>query len=134
MTHRVFVYGTLKQGECNHAHYLGSASFIGEATTSQDFMMFAAGFPLVRLPNKKDNHWFTGKVKGEVYDVSMEELQCLDGLEGHPHFYKRTITKLDEYPKSEVWMYHWNDRDGSIKGQMCTPRTEKFGKDKIHDW
>ena len=134
MTHHVFVYGTLKKGQHNHDAYLSSSRFIGKATTSKDFLMFGGGFPLVRLPNKEDNHWFAGKVKGEVYEVNPDELKRLDRLEGHPHFYKRTITKIDEYPESEVWMYHWNDRKGRIKGQMCTPTVEKFGRDRIHDW
>jgi len=134
MTYSVFVYGTLKRGRSNHASYLGDSRFIGEAHTSKPFMMFGHGFPLARLPIPKDNTWFAGKVKGEIFEVSMDTIRRLDSLEGHPNFYKRTITKLDEFPKSKVWMYHWNDSEGRIAGSICTPKTERFGKDKVHDW
>ena len=132
-TYSVFVYGTLKRGRGNHTHYLGNARFIGMAHTSESFMMFGHGFPLARLPNKSDNHWFAAKVKGEIFEVSMEELRCLDSLEGHPSFYKRTLTNMEEW-EGEVWMYHWTDSEGRLDGSLCTPRTEKFGKDKVHDW
>ncbi len=134
VTYSVFVYGTLKKGRGNHAHYLADARFVGKAHTTAPFMMFGHGFPLARLPNESDNHWFAAKVRGEVYEVSMEELRCLDSLEGHPHFYKRTLTAFDEYPDTKVWMYHWNERDGRLDGSLCVPRTEKFGRDRIHDW
>ena len=134
MTHSVFVYGTLKRGRGNHITYLASARFVGEAHTTESFMMFGHGFPLARLPNKGDNYWFAAKVKGEIFEVSMDELRHLDSLEGHPSFYKRTLTAVDEYPEAKVWMYHWNDSEGRLDGSLCTPRTKKFGRDKVHDW
>lgn len=126
----VFVYGTLKWGKGNHLNYLGKSVFIGKARTKEKFMLFGYGIPLARLPNDSDNHWFAGQIEGELYDVSKETLGRLDSLEGHPNFYKRTITKLDEYPDHSVWMYHWAEGGGSIKGGSITPQ----GKDRTHDW
>ncbi len=134
MTYSVFVYGTLKHGRHNHAHYLANARCIGEAHTAASFMMYGRGFPLARLPNESDNLWFAAQVKGEIYEVSAEELRGLDSLEGHPHFYIRTITAMDEYPESKIWMYHWNDSEGRVDDSLCTPTTEEHGRGRVHDW
>ena len=78
MTHRVFVYGTLKRGHGNWHHFLKEdAAFVGHAITVKEFSMIAGGFPVVL-----DCDGNRGQIKGEVYDVNDKTLSALDGLEG----------------------------------------------------
>ena len=128
----VFVYGTLKRGHGNYAVYLSDARFVGEVQTAKDFMMFGGGFPLCREPVPSDNLFHAGKVKGEIFAVNKDTLNRLDALEGHPHFYERRITAIEEYPATSIWMYHWNNENGRVEGRQETPKRD--GIDMLHNW
>jgi len=43
-------------------------------------------------------------IEGEVYEVDAATLAGLDQLEGHPHFYRRTPVRLDEYGEVETYL------------------------------
>lgn len=126
----VFVYGTLLRGQPNHQHFLGSSYFVGEATTKAHFVMFGMGFPLARLPNNTDNGYFCGQIRGEVYGVTVHTLLQLDRLEGHPSFYERRITDLEEHQRKVVWMYHWANDWGEISEERVVPDPVT----KLIDW
>jgi gamma-glutamylcyclotransferase (GGCT)/AIG2-like uncharacterized protein YtfP len=81
----VFVYGTLKNGECNH-FFLEQARFLGPAATVEEFLMFAGGVPVVvRVPEPLEGGALqdTRRIYGEVYEVDREALLRLDSLEGY---------------------------------------------------
>lgn len=91
---KVAVYGSLLTGLSNHGYLRNSTKLKDD--TVRGFDLYAlTHFPGIR-PGK-------GEVKIEVYEVDQQTLNALDGLEGHPHFYKReqVITTSGE----EVWIY-----------------------------
>ncbi len=72
----VFVYGTLKRGDCRH-HHLAGSRFLGHATTETGYRLFHMGeYPaMVEDPAG-------GQVEGELYEVSEATLRVLDEVEG----------------------------------------------------
>jgi gamma-glutamylcyclotransferase (GGCT)/AIG2-like uncharacterized protein YtfP len=83
MTHRVFVYGTLKRGESNYPLLEASSQFLGEAVTLPTYKMIATSFPVIMADA-------TGKpVAGEIYSVDGTTLARLDQLEREGRSYDR---------------------------------------------
>ena len=103
--HRVFVYGTLKQGFPLN-DYLQNAEYEG-----RDFLlgkMFTLGpFPVV-IPAEKGR-----RIVGEVYKITTPILKLLDAVEGYPSMYKRDIFKLTS--GKEAFVYYM---DKAPKGAM----------------
>lgn len=96
---RVFVYGTLKKGFCNH-RLLEGCTLLGEAESSfHGYQMFDNGaYPCLIEGSEK--------VKGEMYVVSQDVLRNLDMLEGHPELYLRKKRMFNIKGKSlEAWVY-----------------------------
>lgn len=96
---KVFVYGTLLNGEYNNQRCLQNAEsrLIGEATV-QGFDLHDLGpFPAV---------WYSDNVEteivGEVWEVSPEVFARLDRLEGYPHFYDRVQVQTKQ---GIAWIY-----------------------------
>lgn len=83
--HKVFVYGTLRRGHGNHI-LLRQAHFLGEwISKDSDYFMCGRGVPFLSL---KPGHQ-GARVLGEMYEVTDEQLERLDQLEGHPAWYCR---------------------------------------------
>ena len=84
MTHRIFVYGTLKGGFWNH-YLLEDCEFFSSAATVPTYKMIENGFPVV-MPDPE------GKpVAGEIYTVDDETLERLDQLEREGSSYDRRL-------------------------------------------
>jgi len=94
---RVFVYGTLMQGEANH-RLLADAQFLGEARTAPGFTLHDLGAFPAMVPGSGQ------AVEGEVYAVSAETLARLDRLEGHPRFYCRALITLDDGSVAQAYL------------------------------
>jgi len=84
MTHRVFVYGTLKRGFRNH-YLLEGCEFFGDAATVPTYKMIENGFPVI-MPDPEGN-----PLAGEIYAVDAETLARLDQLEREGSSYDRKL-------------------------------------------
>jgi len=93
----VFVYGTLRRGQPNHAQLRGCASQ-GEAELSGLALYDLGPFPMA-VPADGP----TDRLQGELYQVNAEQLARLDRFEGAPRLYERQRWPLaDGRP---VWVY-----------------------------
>ncbi len=111
MKYRVFVYGTLKNGQRN-AHFLQGARFMGAHVTEQLYSMYEFGtFPAVCPDGEHAIH-------GEVYLVSGRQFKLLDELEWYPHFYQRI-----EIPTRHgaAWMY-------IVRSELCRGKRQLAGR------
>lgn len=84
------VYGTLKQGYGNHRLITDAKmELYGKAkTASKEFLMLASGVPFVHNPIPTE---FGETINVEIYSFdTYEQIKRIDGLEGHPDWYRRT--------------------------------------------
>lgn len=111
----VFVYGSLRKGLHNHG-LVQEQKFLGlgrlhPINTRMSFTMraYCASFPAVYRDQVFNE---MGTIDGEVYGVDDECLARLDGLEGHPHWYRREEVEvtLQDGHNVKVWMYVMTDR------------------------
>lgn len=78
----LFVYGTLRQGERNHAELKG-ARFVREASTHPRYQLVdMGGFPALLEGGST-------AVRGELYEVEEGSLPHLDAFEDVPSLYER---------------------------------------------
>jgi len=119
MEHKIFVYGTLKKGFCNH-FYLHGSEFLGKTTTKERYCMCVDnGIPYVF--ECKRNNCLKGFIKGEVYLVNGTVLKLIDELEEHPreYFRKRVFLKTFGY----AWMYLYPHFSiGFYRGSLIKPK------------
>jgi len=105
----LFVYGTLKRGFGNH-DLLYRARFIGNAVTKHKYALYESGIPFV-YPFEE-----VSQIKGEVYEVDRETLECIDALEGHPFWYRRQQVPviLESGREVTAWIYFYPERVGTL--------------------
>lgn len=104
----VAVYGSLRQGLGNH-RVIGMANgeLVDTGKTKENYNMYSlGGFPSVSLAHTTHN----SPIVVEVYRTDEEGLTGpLDGLEGYPNFYNRTLVDVvldDSGEVVKVWLYH----------------------------
>lgn len=111
MTHRVFVFGTLKRGFPNHEDLGLSACFVGEATTVEPYPLYVAGrwYSPIVIDEPGRGH----PVRGEVYAVDDKLLGRLDDLEyvGQPGGYRRIEIEVDRRGMRERTFTYVKDRN-----------------------
>ena len=92
---RVFVYGSLKRGFCNHG-LLRRAAYLGEHATPARYTMYDLGpYPAVSIGGRTP-------ISGEVFAVDKLTLVTLDKLEEYPRVYDRIRIAT---PFGSAWMY-----------------------------
>jgi gamma-glutamylcyclotransferase (GGCT)/AIG2-like uncharacterized protein YtfP len=82
---RIFVYGTLRKGECRH-YFLEDSRFIGYARVK--------GYLLYNLGAYPGMVQGGGEVVGEVYEIPESFLKKLDLVEGVPELYRRELIEV----------------------------------------
>jgi gamma-glutamylcyclotransferase (GGCT)/AIG2-like uncharacterized protein YtfP len=94
--HRIFVYGTLRQGGSN-ARLLADSEFLGRAITVEPYRLYDFGhYPAIIRGGQSF-------IYGEVYEVDGRTLRLVDRLEEHPDYYQRT--EVEVQPFGTVWTY-----------------------------
>ena len=97
----VSVYGTLRPGFGNN-RLLNTSEHLGTGKTVEKYTLRASGIPFV---SKEPLH----NVVVDVYKVDNDTLDRLDGLEGHPEWYKREQIPVKVGDKTmTAWLY-FND-------------------------
>jgi gamma-glutamylaminecyclotransferase len=100
----LFVYGTLKRGECNHG-LLAGQQFIQEAVTEPAYRLLDTGpHPaLIEVP--------TGgrTIHGEIYRIDRPTLARLDVLEEAPRVYRLATVRLQDFLEPVVTYLYQQD-------------------------
>jgi gamma-glutamylcyclotransferase (GGCT)/AIG2-like uncharacterized protein YtfP len=102
MSHRVFVYGTLKKGNSIRGlDRFGNAELVDRAVTAEStYSLYDLGaFPAVSLAGHN-------KIQGEVWNVDDETFAVLDQIEGYPDFYHRIKIATTA---GTAWIYYIPD-------------------------
>ena len=94
---KVFVYGTLKQGNRNHG-YLAGAKFLYKAQTLKKFAMVGKEAPFPYLLGESKHGY---NVIGEVYEIEEDTKEALDILEGCPYHYMEQEIVVNPIYKSK---------------------------------
>jgi gamma-glutamylcyclotransferase (GGCT)/AIG2-like uncharacterized protein YtfP len=82
LIHRLFVYGTLTQGEDRHG-LLRRANHLGEAWTEPRYTLHDLGSCPAMTSGGRT------AVRGELYEVVGPIMMLLDRYEWHPRYYRR---------------------------------------------
>ena len=109
--HRLFVYGSLLQGEPAHG-YLRASPLLGRVATEAGYRLIDLGdYPgLVVVPG-------TEAVVGELYDVDTAVRDRLDAYEGHPALFCRTEIGLAGQGRAWAYLFRGDAREGvAVKG------------------
>ncbi|MCP5420908.1 MAG: gamma-glutamylcyclotransferase [Gammaproteobacteria bacterium] len=102
----VFVYGTLRRGECNHC-LLRAARFMGRHRTQARYTLLNLGAYPAALAGGRT------ALIGELYALNHAILRRLDQLEDYPREYTRVRLPT---PLGAAWIYLYRDRPpGSVR-------------------
>lgn len=106
---KVFVYGTLKKGQCR-AHVM-NGKFLGETKTLPKYRLnHLRAFPgLTREENGK-------AIIGELWEIDEDCLELLDHIEGHPTFFRREEVELEHAEGADAVAYFWLGAPGEDAG------------------
>lgn len=104
-TRKVFVYGTLMNGEPNH-HFLEDSRFLG-VSALDGYEMYNVGWYPAIIPGE-------GTIPGELYEVPEWDMKYIDGLEGEGSLYIRKCETTAN--KSIAYIYEYaQDTEGLEK-------------------
>src|SRR5208337_868219 len=125
-THLVFVYGTLRKGQCNHRYFLDRSKFLGMAKTKKHYALYGNWVPFLSRAGS------ISQVTGEAYSVDDATLKRLDQLEGHPIAYRREQAEvvLEDGTELRAWIYFFDTAEGNLVEsgdflQKASPRKRK---------
>ena len=97
---KLFIYGTLKKGQCRNSALEGQ-TFLGEVSTEPNYKLYrVSSFPGI-VPVKDGI-----AIKGELWEVDARCLAALDRIEGHPKLFKRDTIQLQGHSEP-IESYFW---------------------------
>ena len=110
MTHRVFVFGTLKRGFPNHDDFGLGPYFVADATTVDRYPLYVTS--RWYSPAVVDEPGSGNPISGELYDVDDEMLARIDRLEyvGKPNGYRRVCVRVQRGGQRERAYIYVKDR------------------------
>lgn len=116
----LFVYGSLMKNQSNHDYYLADTKFLTDVTLSGYEIYDLGCYPGIIEGN--------GKVYGELYEVTDEELKRVDRLEGEGNLYIRKLVKVSLANNEivEAWCYVYNH---SVVG--CNKVNGRYGQEEM---
>ncbi len=103
---RVAVYGTL-MSEYHRAHVItaNGGKFLGTGTL-RGILLHLSAYPALVLPDP-NIEWTKPHVRDdipcEVYEISKDLLSILDGIEGYPDLYTRSVVPTEH---GDAFVYH----------------------------
>jgi gamma-glutamylcyclotransferase (GGCT)/AIG2-like uncharacterized protein YtfP/lysophospholipase L1-like esterase len=86
---KLFVYGTLKRGECR-SHVLREQTFLGDVRTAPGYRLYDTGSYPALVEDREGQ-----AIEGELWEVDDPCLKIIDAIEGVPHLYRRQPLSLD---------------------------------------
>lgn len=97
-------YGTIKLGFGNNGViYNAKKAYIGTGITKEKYAMYRHGIPFVIKEPKTP-------IVVDVFEVEASNLPRIDGLEGHPNWYRRElIPVLINGKELQCWLYFMTD-------------------------
>lgn len=85
------VYGTLRRNHSRNNALIG-CEFVGEVLTEEPFKMYDLGqFPAIIRGGDSP-------IVVDLYKVDQQTVSLCDAIEGHPIFYRRETTTIDNKP------------------------------------
>ena len=96
-TRKVFVYGTLMNGESNH-HFLESSTCLGKAAIEGYDMYNVGGFYPAIIPGN-------ARIIGELYEVPENDMTSIDMLEGEGSLYIRKCEITTDNELAYIYEY-----------------------------
>lgn len=117
---KLFVYGTLRQGQAAHG-LLRGARFVAAVRTPPQFTLLDMGEYPALLEDG------TTSVAGEIYEIAEALLRELDRYEEAPAVYQRVLRQIAGH---EVWVYLLPQRHAANHatiecGDWCTRGAER---------
>lgn len=95
---KVFVYGTLKNGEPNHSWLTklenGTAKFLEIGSTVTEYPLVVA--TRYNIPFLLDKPNVGHRINGEIYSIDEQMLKNLDILEDYPKLYDRKLIDISD--------------------------------------
>ena len=104
MSNKVFVYGTLREGQGAH-QFLDGAKKLGTCKIDTGKVCALTWFPAYVTNGN------TGVV-GEVYEVTQEHIDRMDVYEGHPSLFRRCLVDT-AYGDAFIYVYQ-----GSVSNEV----------------
>ncbi len=132
--YKVFVYGTLRQGETNHYLLTESVCLVSQCYTNGKLYDTGCGYPAMVSDE-------TNQVLGELYEVTAKQLKQLDWLEdyhghGEKNEYERItqpIFSVEGEVEAFVYVYHVSKVTGLLEiasGDWKSHQKRKISSEK----